>query len=395
MLRPTVRARFTLLYGSACLGVGVCLLTLVYLLMRYWPDYRIPDKADTLVSFRHAPAAGAGPCGVNTPTDCGTLTSRPDASPTGLVIHSKADVLTTLLQFSGLALLLLTVLAFGLGWIIAGRILAPVHRITDTARTLAARDLGQRIGLDGPDDEFKELADTFDAMLERLDTAFAAQQRFAANASHELRTPLTATRTMLQVALAGPDDCDIRDLAPKLLAINRRSTEATNALLALARDPTTIDRRTVDLARLAREALHTVRDEAHEKNITLSCALQPVHVTGDPALLLQLLTNLLTNALRHNHTGGTATLSLTAAQDPPTALITTANTGDPVPPGAVPTLFEPFHRLTPRTRSGGHGLGLPLIRSVARAHNGTATATANPTGGLTLHITLPASPATG
>ncbi|MBK1783688.1 sensor histidine kinase [Prauserella cavernicola] len=367
--RLSIRVRLTLLYGGMVFASGVVLLLMVYLLMRFIPNYDIREA-----QLAVAPAIPANP------TD-----QRPTPIPT---IASKDDVLAVLLQLSGLALLGLALIAFLLGWIIAGRILAPVHRITSAARTVAGHTLHERIQLDGPKDEFTELADTIDTMLDRLHTSFQAQQRFAANASHELRTPLATTRTMLQVALARPQDHDLATLAPKLLATNERSITTVESLLTLSRaDHGVAEPMLVDIASVAAHAVDQVRAEAESRRIGLATDLRPATVDGDGDLVHHLLLNLLHNAVRHNHPGGAARLSTTSWNG--AAVITVTNTGEPVSAAEAARLFEPFHRGAARTRGAGHGLGLTLVRTIAHSHHGTATAMPNAGGGLTTTVVLP------
>jgi two-component system, OmpR family, sensor histidine kinase VanS len=367
--RLSIRIRLTLLYGSMVLASGFVLLITVYVLMRYIPTYNLrpPTHLVTVVPARH----------INDGHAVATITT-------------KDDVLTVLLRLSGVALIAVVLVALLLGWIIANRILAPVHRITRTARAIASRTLHQRIQLDGGQDEFTELADTIDTMLDRLHTSFQAQQRFAANASHELRTPLATTRTMLQVAIAYPGDHDLATLATKLLATNERSIATVESLLTLAQADHGIDNaRPVDLTAVAVKALEEVQAEAAACQISVSSDLNPVSVDGDKDLLHHLLINLLQNAIRHNHTGGTVRLNITVQGA--TAVIATANTGETITTEAAGRFFEPFQRQHTRTHTSGHGLGLTLVRSIAQSHHGTATAAPNPDGGLTITITLPAT----
>ncbi|GGU76694.1 sensor histidine kinase [Lentzea flava] len=363
--RLSIRLRLTLLYGGLVLACGVALLATVYFLMRYIPNYA-PTRHLTGEGIAAVPAT---------------------AAPPGAII-GKEDVLGTLVRVSGAALIGLALVAVLLGWIIAGRMLAPVHRITRTARTVAGHTLDERIRLDGAQDEFTELADTIDMMLDRLHTSFQAQQRFAANASHELRTPLTTMRTMLQVAAAHPHDHDLATLAPKLLATNERSIATVESLLALSRaDHGMTETSPVDLALLAEHALDEVREEAATNRVEVCGETQPVQVDGDKDLLHHLLINLLHNAVRHNHPGGAVRVTVVPRGD--TAEITVANTGEVITAEDADRLFEPFYRRRTRTRANGQGLGLTLVRAIAHAHYGSATATPRPGGGLILTVVLP------
>ncbi|GLU47582.1 sensor histidine kinase [Nocardiopsis ansamitocini] len=370
--RLSVRLRLTLLYGGTVLVCGIVLLAAVYALMRYLPIYELPTEGRLMTAI---PANAE-----HVPAD--TL------HPTRVTIAGKDDILAALLQVSGVAITGLALVAFLLGWIIAGRILTPVHRITRAARAMAGDTLHKRIRLDGPPDEFTELADSIDMMLDRLHASFQAQRRFAANASHELRTPLATTRTMLQVAAAHPDDYNLASLVPKLLATNDRSIATVESLLALSRaDHGVTDARPVDLAAVAAGALEQVEAEAASARIDVHDDCVPVQVDGDADLLHHLLVNLLHNAIRHNSAGGTARLTTTLRDG--NASITVTNTGETLRPEEAARLFEPFHRARGRTGTDGHGLGLTLVRAIADSHHGSATAVPNPGGGLTVVVLLP------
>lgn len=295
----------------------------------------------------------------------------------------------------GVVMLTLLVLAAGvivaavIGWVVAGRMLSPIRRITATAREIAARDLRARVALAGPHDEIRELADTFDGMLAQLQRTFDAQRRFAANASHELLTPLTTARAILEVAAANPAKCDVRRLTEQLLAVNRQSEQLVDALLALARAEHGVVRSSrVDLALIVERALHDVGDEAWERDVAIDVVTEPAPVDGDPALLELLTVNLLRNAFRHNRPGGHVRLRVTRDGDGP--VLAVANTGPQVPAELIDELFEPFVRAEPRTRAG-HGLGMAIIHAVAEAHRGLIVAEANPGGGLTVTIRFPAT----
>jgi signal transduction histidine kinase len=272
------------------------------------------------------------------------------------------------------------------GWIVAGRILRPVHRLTAAARAASEQNLSQRIALQGPRDELRELADTFDNMLERLDRAFTNQRRFIANASHELRTPLTVMRTTIDVVLAKPEPT--RDELVSMAADVRQAVDHAERLIAvlliLARgDQARTLTDPLDLAAVAEDAL-----EGRPANgITTLTTLGEAPVTGDGVLLERLVANLLDNAERYNIAGGTVTVS-TLTEDG-ASLVRVVNTGPVVPPDQVDRLFLPFARLDDRTRHDGFGLGLALVSSIASAHNGTVHATANLTGGLDISVRLP------
>ncbi|WP_338702747.1 HAMP domain-containing sensor histidine kinase [Streptomyces sp. Q6] len=303
------------------------------------------------------------------------------------------------------AFTMLCLLVFGLGggWFLAGRMLAPLHRITDATRTAADGSLSHRIRLPGKDDEFRELADAFDTMLARLEAHVAEQRRFAANASHELRTPLAISKSLLDVARADPDR-DPRELLDRLAAVNTRAIDLTEALLLLSRaDQRAFARERVDLSLLAEEATETLLPLAEKHGIALETSGEIAPTTGSPALLLQLTTNLVHNAIVHNiaETGGedtageTGSVRVTTAVRPTTVVLTVENTGERLAPELVATLTEPFRRGADRihTDQAGVGLGLAIVERITRAHDGTLTLAPRPAGGLRVTVELPADPA--
>jgi two-component system sensor histidine kinase VanS len=284
---------------------------------------------------------------------------------------------------------------FGLvgGWLLAGRMLAPLDRITAATRRAAKGSLSHRIELEGRTDELRELADAVDAMLARLEAQVAEQQRFAANASHELRTPLAITQTLLDVARADPDH-DQEELLDRLHLVNARATELTEALLVLSRvDQRSFAREPVDLSLLAEEATEVLLPLAEERGVTIEPAGEVTPTTGSPALLLQLTTNLLHNAIVHNRPDG-GWVRVTTSADPSAAVLTVENTGEVLSPQLVATLVEPFQRGTRRVRSDhpGVGLGLAIVRSITDAHDGTLSLTPRDEGGLRVTVRLPARP---
>jgi signal transduction histidine kinase len=271
-------------------------------------------------------------------------------------------------------------------------VLAPLGRITRTARSVAGSDLKRRIELEGPDDELKELADTFDEMLDRLERSFDAQRRFVANASHELRTPLAINRTLLEVQLSDPGaSTDLQQLGKTLLATNERSEQLVEGLLLLARsDNEIVERKPVDLAEAASQALDQTRGEAQAKGVQLRAALSPAVVQGNGVLLERIALNLVQNAVRYNVAeGGWVDVSTEVQHGH--AVLVVSNTGPVVPAYEIDDLFEPFRRLrTERTGSDrGVGLGLSIARSVARAHGGVIGAEPREGGGLRMRVAIP------
>jgi signal transduction histidine kinase len=298
----------------------------------------------------------------------------------------RSTTLTHLLTYSLLSLAAVTLLAAVAGWIAAGRILRPVHRLTAAARAASEQNLSQRIALQGPRDELRELADTFDTMLERLDRAFTSQRQFIANASHELRTPLTVMRTAMDVVLGKPEPTrdELVSMAADVRQAAGHAERLIEALLVLARnDQARALTDPLDLAAVAEDAL----EGRTATGITTTTRLGEAPVTGDQVLLERLVNNLLDNAERYNIAGGTVAISTTAHDA--TSVLRVVNTGQVVPPDQVNRLFLPFTRLDDRTRHDGFGLGLALVSSIATVHNGTLHASALPAGGLDITVRLP------
>ena len=293
------------------------------------------------------------------------------------------------------AIVLAFLLVFGLvgGWLLAGRMLAPLNRITDATRLAASGSLSHRIELEGRTDEFRELADTFDTMLARLEAHLAEQQRFAANASHELRTPLAITQTLLDVARKDPNG-DTGELVDRLHAVNTRAIDLTEALLLLSRtDQRSFSREHIDVSLVAEEATETLLHLAEKRGVTVETSGDAAHTIGSHALLLQLATNLLHNAIVHNLPDRGNVWVTTSAQHSH-AVLTVDNSGESLTPEVVATLAEPFQRGTERIRTdhAGVGLGLAIVQSITQAHDGTLTLARRPEGGLRVTVELPAAP---
>ncbi|GHG45234.1 sensor histidine kinase [Streptomyces griseocarneus] len=386
-LRPTIRIRLTLLYGGMFLMAGVLLLTIIYLLaanalsVGSEPLIRLIDGSKVTVTGSTCPQ-------LKSP---GLTADEANRILETCMQRQRAVALESLLRRSLLALLGLAVIAFAFGYAMAGRVLSPLGKITRTARRVAGTDLTRRIELGGPDDELKELSDTFDEMLDRLERAFTAQQRFVANASHELRTPLAINRTLLEVSLSDPAASpELQQLGKTLLATNERSEQLVEGLLLLARsDNEIVDRKPVDLAEVASQALDQARTEAQAKGVELRGTRQPAVVQGNGVLLERIALNLVQNAVRYNTPDGW--VEVTTLAQPGQAVLVVENTGPVVPAYEVDNIFEPFRRLrTERTGSDkGVGLGLSIVRSVARAHGGRITAEPREGGGLVMRVVLP------
>jgi two-component system sensor histidine kinase VanS len=314
------------------------------------------------------------------------------------IVQSHADLLRYFAPIAAIVMAFL--LAFGLlgGWLLAGRMLAPMTRITDATRIAANGSLSHRIQLEGRNDEFRELADAFDTMLARLEAHVAEQQRFAANASHELRTPLAITQTLLDVARNDPSgDRDTGELVDRLHAVNARAINLTEALLLLSRaDQRSFTREHVDLSLVAEEAAETLLPLAEKRGLTIETSGDKTPTIGSHALLLQLTTNLVHNAIVHN-LPEQGTVWVTTNAQPKSAVITVENTGKKLTPQSGATIAEPFLRGTERIRTdhAGVGLGLAIVKSITRAHDGTLSLTPRAAGGLRVTVQLPAAPPTG
>jgi two-component system sensor histidine kinase VanS len=305
--------------------------------------------------------------------------------------HTRSELLRGFAPAAATALAFLLVFGLVGGWLLAGRMLAPLTRIADAARMTANGSLSHRIRLPGRRDEFRELADVFDTMLERLQSQVAEQQRFAANASHELRTPLAISRTLLEAARNNPVQ-DQGQLIERLHTVNARAIDLTEALLLLSRaDRKAFTCEVVDLSLVAEEATETLLPLAEKRQIALDVTGEKAQTVGSPALVLEMVTNLVQNAIVHNHpAGGTVTVRTEPQHD--ASVLRVENTGQPVPAHLIPTLTEPFQRGAQRTRTDEHagiGLGLAIVHSIVRAHDGTLDLTPRPDGGLRVTIRLP------
>ncbi len=351
----SVRLKLTLSYAGFLMVAGVLLLSVVWMfLLRYVP---------------------AGPINVGGP-----------------FIPNRGDLVRAFVGPAAWALVFL--LAFGLlgGWLLAGRMLAPLTRITDAARRVTDDSLSHRIEMPGRNDEFRELADTFDAMLARLEAHVAEQQRFAANASHELRTPLAISQALLEVARSDPER-DVDLLIGRLQEVNARAIDLTEALLLLSRaDQRSFARERVDLSLIAEQAAETLLPFAEVRGVVITTSGDIAPASGSPALLLQLATNLLHNAIVHNLPSG-GRVKVTASAREGLATLTVENTGEDLAPSRVATLAEPFQRGNERIRNdhAGVGLGLAIVKSIAQAHDGTLSIRPRPGGGLSVTVSLPAA----
>ncbi|WP_243719060.1 HAMP domain-containing sensor histidine kinase [Actinomadura sp. KC06] len=391
--RLSVRTRLTLVYGSLYLVSSAALVAVTYLLTVRTMDQRLTMTGDdvspaTFTRLRNLASGG----------DVSALMEL-KAEANRRVAEQKRDVLEQLLQSSLITMLVLGVLAVAIGYVVAGRMLRPLHTVTATARRLSESNLHERIALDGPQDEIKDLADTFNRMLDRLNRAFDVQSRFVANASHELRTPLTINRTVLEVALASrKSPPETKALADVLLGNTARHERLIDGLLTLARSERDLAARTATpLPDVVHGALGHLDDLADEAGVDVEARLTPAVVTGDPVLLERCAVNLLENAVKYNVKEGRVWVR-TGVRDG-TAFLQVVNTGRPVPSYEVGTIFEPFRRLRPdraatRDRTGsadGTGLGLSIVRAVVDAHGGTIETVPRDGGGLSITVRLPVS----
>jgi two-component system, OmpR family, sensor histidine kinase VanS len=310
------------------------------------------------------------------------------------LVESHADLWRSFAPTAAIVMGFLLVFGLVGGWLLAGRMLAPLDRITDATRTAATGSLSHRIELPGRSDEFRELADAFDAMLARLEAHVGEQQRFAANASHELRTPLAVTQTLLDVARKDPSR-DNGELVDRLHAVNVRAIDLTEALLLLSRaERGSFVREHADLSLIAEEATETLLPLAEERGLTIETSGDATPAIGSPALLLQMTTNLVHNAIVHN-LPDQGTVWVTTSAHPESVVLTVENTGEKLTPQLAATLAEPFQRGGRRIRTdhAGVGLGLAIVKSITEAHEGTLTLTPRAAGGLCVTVQLPAAPA--
>lgn len=357
----TARQRLTLLYAGMFVLLGTVVIALIYLF----------TTGSSSVSIRAVPAG-----------------------PLHDVVSQQHSVDNKrLLAVSWVALMLAGLGSTVLGWLLAGRVLRPLRHMADTARTISAGTLSERLALKGPNDEFKQLGDTLDDLLARLEASFEAQRRFVANASHELRTPLTVERTLLQVALADPDVsvATLRAVCEELLASGREQEQLLEALLTLTSSERGISRpEALDLSVIAGRVLATRQRDLEQRSLRLATTLGPAPASGDGALLERLLTNLIDNAIHYNRDGGE--IALATGADPDGSWLTIENTGPTVGAGEVEWLFEPFHRAGGRGADAGHhGLGLSIVRAIAAAHRATVEAVPGRAGGLQVTVRFPAA----
>jgi signal transduction histidine kinase len=403
--RPrTVRARLALLYTGLFVASGAVLLGITYGLVAA----SLPVRAAVSTSSKAAQTALDQACKEHPQSGKSSAVSGkqplPEPSPLACekayqaganrAANAQRDrTLHDLLLYSLLGLGAVGVASAGLGWVVAGRVLNPVRAITAAARRASEHQLGERLALAGPDDELKELADTFDQMLDRLDAAFASQRRFVADASHELRTPLTVMQTAIDVTMAKPARSaeQLEAMAAKLRRSIAQARSLIDSLLTLATSQTELtNREPVDLATVAEDYIDTVGPAIVEHHLRAETELGPAETLGDAVLLERMVANLVDNAVRHNRPDGW--LRISTSRDGHTVRLNVINTGPLIPADQVPFLFQPFWRMEERTSNlEGVGLGMAIVKSIAAAHGGTVDACSRPEGGLEITVWMPAA----
>jgi len=417
MTRGSVRLRLTVLFASLFLASGAGLLGITYGLLSHANNDIISVRVDSGAPLVGSAPAGSGSAssGSVSTASCGALIGLPGTdgpggldSPAGLqaqatqcATQTRAREDDALLLYFGIALGIMVVVAAALGWFVAGRALRPLRRITESARRISATNLHERLAIEGPDDDVRELADMIDGLFARLDASLHAQRQFVANASHELRTPLARSQTLLEVALRNPGAStgSLRAACERALAAGAEQDRLIEALLTLARGQRGLaQREPVDLAAITRDVLAGRGAQVAARGLSMEVTLKPGLLGGDAALVERAVANLTDNALRHNVPGGT--VWITAGSDDGRAFLTVANTGEEIPPEAVDRLLLPFqrggeagdaYRARPRSRpDDGLGLGLSIVAAIATAHAADLTVTPRLTGGgLTVRLMFP------
>lgn len=377
--RRSARLRLTMLYGSLFSLSGAGLLGFTF-----WLFYRATANSQ-IVPKPRAPWSRGQHGAVCNPNRNDCVINQAEARIHALDLH-------TLLVQSGIALAVMAALAFALGWLVAGRVLRPLRAITATARAISATSLHERLALAGPDDEFKELANTLDGLFARLEASFTAQRNFVASAAHELRTPLTLDKTLLQLALRNTHSTaeQWRSTGAELLESGQQQERILEALLTLATSEAGLGRHEpADLAKVTATCLESVGSQAGRRALHLETSLDSAPLLGDPDLIARLVANLLDNAVRHNVTGGIVEV-MTAERDDQ-AVLSVASSGPDIPSEEIGRLLQPFQRLDAgRTANGeGHGLGLAIVDAIATAHGATLTARARAGGGLHVRVSFP------
>ncbi|HEY5050717.1 MAG TPA: ATP-binding protein [Acidothermaceae bacterium] len=394
--RRTVRRRLTVLYGGVFVVSGAALLTITNLLVRHTTGNFLFIQSSSAGSTTGIIAGGgSGPGAVSAVPRAGGGPDQAQQQAAQLIAqirHQHTIEMHQLLIQSFVALAIMSVLSIGLGWLVAGRALRPLRTITAAARDISSSNLHERLALSGPDDELKELGDTFDALIARLERSFRSQRQFVANASHELRTPLTLQHALLEAALLDPNETlhGWRATGERALAASQEQERLIAALLTLARSERGLSRHEpFDLALLTASVLSGRQSEAEQRGLRVSGRLETAWTVGDPELAERLIANLIDNALRHNVADGQAEVVTESVGGH--AVVSVRNTGPVLAPLEIDRLFEPFQRadVNRTSHNGGLGLGLSIVQAIAAAHDADVSARARPTGGLDVEVRFP------
>ena len=412
--RRTIRLRLTLMYGAVFLLCGAALLAVTYFLTEHYAirgpvmlkAHQIEGSASPGATSPGTGSGGTGGVTIPSPGSgfsqvcAGVVSGSAAAAPSpvncsylsAVLTQQRSDELDQLLEGCGVALGIMAMASIGLGWLMAGRVLRPLRTITSAARHISASNLNQRLPLAAPDDELRELGQTFNGLLARLEGSFGAQRQFVANASHELRTPLARQRTLVEVALADPQRSaeSLQAACERVLAAGEQQERLIEAMLTLARSQRGLDQREpLDLRGMVTEVLRTHQPEARRRELDLSMVLNPAAASGDPELVERLVVNLVENALRHNVPGGW--VEVLTGVHAGRSVLSVVNSGPRLEQSQVGRLFEPFQRLGPERagRREGHGLGLSIVVAIAAAHNAELTARALAGGGLAVDLWFP------
>ncbi|WP_211369986.1 sensor histidine kinase [Nonomuraea turkmeniaca] len=385
-----VRLRLTLLYGVLFLLSGAVLLAITYLLVAHSGPNVAMSTTSTTPSGGRSVSIYLGeslPAGVQLPE----AERRIAEAVREQARRQQAEMMHQLLVQSGVALAIMSVLAAVLGWLVAGRVLRPLQTMTHSIQRISARNVYERLAVTGPRDELKNLADTVDGLLGRLEAALDSHKRFVANAAHELRTPLTLEHALLEEAVIDPDATadSFREQFEQLMAVSEQQARLLESLLVLATSERGLDRlESVELSELTRDVLRAADPEARRQDLAVAAEVRPARVTGDPALIERLVANLVDNAMSHNVPDGR--VEVATGTEGARSFLSVTNTGPPVPPEMVDQLLSPFQRLNRTADDGHHGLGLSIVQSIAAAHSADLTVRARPEGGLAIRVLFPA-----
>jgi len=382
-----VRLRLTLLYGVLFLLSGAVLLTITYFLVAHsWPNASMVSTNGTqsVGIFLGEPQSADGTVPEEMRLAIQTIREQS--------VQQQAEIKHQLLVQSGVALAIMSVIAVALGWLVAGRVLRPLQTMTDSIQRISARNVHERLAVAGPRDELKNLADTVDGLLGRLEAALDSHKRFVANAAHELRTPLTLEHALLEEAVLDPDATadSFRGQFEELMVVSEQHARLLESLLVLATSERGLDRlESVDLSGLTGDVLRAAEPKARRPDLAVAAELRPARVTGDPALVERLVANLVDNAMSYNVSDGR--VQVATGTEGARSFLSVSNTGPPVPPEMVEQLLSPFQRLDRTADDGHHGLGLSIVQSIAAAHSADLTVRARPAGGLAIRVLFPAA----